>query len=141
MEYVLTFVNGAVVRVKEIKNEYQPALKSSMLPKWKVPSEEEKRQIEEHQKENLTGRIMWLWWGGNETGYAGKVVAENSRELVVQREEERFEIVSRSSRDRILFDSYEDGKRYNDERKADWERKRKEYEEAIQTRAAERAKG
>jgi hypothetical protein len=140
LEYAITFVDGVVRRVKQIKNEYQPALASPEFPNWKIPSEEETRQREAREKEPLLGKTLWLWWGGQETGYAVKVVAESSRQLVVRREDEQFEIVYRSHRDRLLFDSQEDGKRYVDERKAAWETQRQEYEEAIQSRLAAKEK-
>jgi hypothetical protein len=138
LEYAVTFVDGTVARVDQLKNDYEPALERSKFPTWQLPSEEEKRRTAERENEHLTGRRMWVWWGGQESGYPVKVVAENSRELVVQRDDERFEIVPRSSRDRTLFDTYEDGKRYKDERKAEWDRQQQEYEQAIRTRAAAR---
>jgi hypothetical protein len=79
---------------------------------------------------------MWLWWGGHKTGYAVKVVAESEHQLVLQAEDDRFQILDRFSRDRILFDSQEDGLRYTNERAAEWERRRKEYDAAIQARSA-----
>ena len=134
LQYAVTFVDGRVVRVKEIENRHEPALEVSRSPQWEVPSEEEMRARRAREQEHLTGKKMWLWWGGQETGYAVKVIAENNRQLVVQAEDERFEIVDRSSRDRTLFDSDEDGQRFNVERKAKWERERKEYEDAIRAR-------
>jgi hypothetical protein len=136
LEYRLTFVAGSVVRVDELKNEYEPALASSKFPLWKMPSAEERRSFEERSREPLTGRTMWLWWGGHKTGYAVKVVAESEHQLVLQAEDDRFQILDRFSRDRILFDSQEDGLRYTNERAAEWERRRKEYDAAIQARSA-----
>jgi hypothetical protein len=136
LEYRLTFVAGSVVRVDELKNEYEPALASSKFSLWKMPSAEERRSFEERSREPLTGRTMWLWWGGHKTGYAVKVVAESEHQLVLQAEDDRFQILDRFSRDRILFDSQEDGLRYTNERAAEWERRRKEYDAAIQARSA-----
>ncbi len=136
LEYRITFVTGSVVRVEELKNEYKPALESSKFPLWKMPSAEEQRQFEERRSEPLTGRTMWLWFGGHKTGYAVKVIAESEHQLVLQAEDDRFQILDRGSRDRLLFDSQEDGLRYTNERQAEWERRRKEYDEAIQARAA-----
>ena len=45
LEYRLTFVAGSVVRVEELKNEYEPALESSKFPLWKMPSADERRQF------------------------------------------------------------------------------------------------
>ncbi len=140
LEYAITFVDGVARRVEEVKNEYEPALPFSKFAHWQVPSEEEKQQREAREKEPLSGKTLWLWWGGHETGYPVKVVAESSRQLVVQREDEQFEIVHRSARDTLLFDSQEDGKRYVDERKSAWNSRQQEYEEALAARLAEKEK-
>jgi len=135
LEYAVTFVDGLVRTAQEIENRQEPALAFSQFPRWKTPSEDELRAEREREQERLTGRTLWLWWGGRETGYAVTVVAENSRELVVQAQDQHFEIVHRGSRDRTLFDSYEDGRRFKEERKAEWERERTAYQDALRARA------
>ena len=76
---------------------------------------------------------MYLWWGGKDEGYPVKVVAENSRFWVPEGPDERFEIIGRTDRDRILFDSRDDGVLYLKKRKADWEHRREEYEAEIRS--------
>ena len=137
LEYAVTFVDGRVARVEELENRQEPALELSRFPYLRVPSEEEIRVRREREQERLTGRTMWLWWGGQETGYAVTVVAENSKQVVVQGPNEQFEILHRSDRDAILFDSEEDGRRHRQERQSAWERQRQEYQEAIRRRANE----
>ena len=135
LQYAVTFVQGGVVRVEELENQHEPALAFSQWPHREMPSEEESQARREREQERLTGRTMWLWWGGRETGYPVTVLAENSRQLVVQDAHERFEIVDRSSRDRTLFDSEKDGQHFLEERKTKWERQRREYENALHSRA------
>jgi len=82
---------------------------------------------------------MCLWWGGEDTnGYEVTVVAENQSHWVVECAAHGFEVLRRSDRDTLLFDSYEDGLRDKQERKARWEAERLEYEREIagKTRAA-----
>lgn len=112
-------------------------------PHREMPSAEENRARREREQECLTGRTLWLWWGGRETGHPVTVIAENNRQLVVQTADKRFQIVDRFSRDQTLFDSEQDGRHLLEERQAKRERQRREYEDAIQNRtqaAADSAK-
>ena len=129
VEYRVTFVSGKVTSIEETENKTQRAAKYKPFH-LDLPSEEERAATLARQQESLLGKTLFVQWGGSE-GYLAMVVAESDKELVVQKPDKRFEIIHRTDRDRIFFDSPEDAKRFNDEKSAEWERRRLEYEQEI----------
>jgi len=129
LEYQALFIDGKVTRMEETENRKEAALAFSERD-FGMPTltPEERAEQKKRYAESLLGRTMCIWWGGDTTeGYAAKVVTESDKELVLQTENGKFEIIDRHSRDRTLFDSYEDGKRHRDDREADWDRRKAEY--------------
>jgi hypothetical protein len=136
LEYQALFIDGKVTRMEETENRKEPALAFSERD-FGIPmlTPEERAEQEKRYAESLLGRTICIWWGGDSSeGYAARVVAESDKELVLQTEAGKFEIIHRHMRDHTFFDSYEDGKRDRDERKADWDRRKAEYEEKVAAR-------
>lgn len=131
LEYRVVFVKGKVTEIVEVTNESHRAAKVKHRADEPL-SEEDVQRHKQRQSESLVGRTMWLWWGGDETGYPVTVVAENNKQWIVQKDSDSdLEKLHRGDRDRLLFDSQGDGQRYKAERAAEWERERLEYEAAI----------
>lgn len=132
-EYRAIFVVGKLSELREIENRRERAAKYKPREYPRL-TDEDRQSIGARREESLIGKTMWLWWGSlnpDYQGYSVTVIAENSKEWVAQSADGSFEKVGRYQRDNCFHDSYEDGKRYNDERKAEWERKKAEYEAAI----------
>lgn len=133
LEYQAVFVHGRLDELKEVSVQTEPAAKSQPLTKRALTPEQTK-EMELRRAESLVGRTMYLWWGGKDECYPVKVVAENSLFWVAERPDKCFEIIRRMDRDRILFDSRNDGVLYLEKRKADWETKREEFEAEIRSK-------
>lgn len=131
LEYRVTFVNGVVASFLEVENRSEPAAKRKV--RVRVPgTPEEISRSDQRRSESLVGRAMCVWWGGDSSdGYPVTVVYETERELVCRNEHGKLELIGRYQRDNCLFDSYEDGKRHKDERKAAWDAERVDYEREI----------
>ncbi len=135
VEYRVIFVDGKLINIKEIENRSQRSMKYEPCRYPELTPEDLKR-IQDRRAESLIGKTMWLWWGSlnpEHKGYPVTVVIENDKEWIAQAQDGSFEKVDRYQRDNCLFDSYADAKSHNDERKARWERKKQEYEAAIQS--------
>jgi hypothetical protein len=132
LEYQALFEDGKLLSIRETENRKEPAVavKYSHIGD-EPPTREEIESARQSEEESLIGRTMYVWWGGRESGYSVKVIAENGTHWVCQDENGKFEIIGRYQRGSTFFDSEEDGQRYNDKRKARWEQKRKAYEEQL----------
>jgi hypothetical protein len=136
LKYLCVFIDGKVSKITEIENRREPALKYREIIVDK-PSHEEVERRRQRQAESLVGRKLCIWWGGDfREPYMAAVVAENSSELVFQKDDGRFEILDRSQRDHSFFDSREDGKKHKDARVAEWARRKAEYEEELARKLA-----
>ncbi len=133
LEYQAVFVHGRLDELKEVSVKTEPAAKSQSRTERALTPEQTK-EMELRRAESLVGRTMYLWWGGKDDGYLVKVVVENRLFWVAEGPDERFEIIRRTDRDRILFDSRNDGVLYLEKRKADWEHRREEYEAEIRSK-------
>ena len=133
LKYAFTFIDGLVVSVQETENRSEHALKCPQ-PRFRPLTTEEREYLEERGSESLLGRTVYIWWGGQPTGYEAVVVVEDDKSWVVQSKAHRFEILDRHHRDTVVFDSQEDAKRYVDEWAAAREAKRQEYDRQIAVR-------
>jgi hypothetical protein len=133
LEYKFLFVDGRVQSVKEVENKYQPAAPIAMMRVRESGIPEETQRILRRRAESLVGRDMYLLWGGQDTGYPVKVVAENARQLVVENPDGLFEKLDRGDRDHLLWDTESDAMRARDERKADWQRSKDEFNAYVAT--------
>lgn len=132
LEYRATFVDGRLTHIEELENKSEPALAYQPPP---APTPEELTLRRTRQAESLVGRTMCVWRGGGDAdGYMVTVVVENSKSWVVEGPDEQFEIIRRSDRDHCFFDSYEDGRRSKEKQKAEWNKKREEFERAVRNR-------
>src|SRR6266700_5125141 len=130
VDYSAVFANGKLSEIKEIENRTERAAKHKPVT-FPALTVEDRKRIKQRRAELLTGRRQYVKWGGNESaGYEVTVIAENRKVWVVQAENGDFEIIDRLHRDSILFDSSEDSQAYDDERKADRDRRKLEYEAA-----------
>lgn len=134
LEYRLTFQDGMLVTAEQTVNSTERAAPVALLHKLDrpLPTPEEIEEINRIQSESLVGRTMYLKYGGFDSECnAVTVIAETENEWVIKDQHGNAAIVGRFSRDTTFFDSVEDAKTYDDERKARWKAKEEAYQEAI----------
>jgi hypothetical protein len=137
LEYRATFIRGRLVDLAQVEFTREPAAKFNPEP-HRLPKPEEREARKRRRAEALTGRTLCVWYGGESSEpYDAVVRLENARQLVVERcDDGRFEVLDRDSRDVTFFDSLEDGKRSREERQADWDRRKAEFEAVIAAKAS-----
>lgn len=140
--YRATFVNSKLFEIKELENKSEPALKSrNFLEDFPKLSEAEYAKIKERENESLMGRTIYVLYGGRDKGYLATVVAESPKQLCTSRAETgELEVIHRSSRDSIFFDSEADAFAHRDARKAAWEKRQQEYDDRTKEWEAARKK-
>lgn len=134
LEYRATFIHGLLHDVVRTEFRTEPAAKARHLSKlFPVVTPEQIEEQKKRQAQLLTGGGLYVWWGGSDQGYWVSVIAENDTHLVVERQDDtrKFEILNRSDRDRLFFDSLEAGQRYLADRQARWDAEKAEYEAEI----------
>jgi hypothetical protein len=125
--YRVVFVDGKVTRIEETENRSERAAPRSLLDKSRSSQEVERHR--ERIAESLLGRTLAVCQGSDlAKAYPATVIAENDTQLVVCKEDGKFVILQRASRDSTFFDSYEDAKAQNDRRDAEWQSQKEEYE-------------
>lgn len=136
LAYRATFVDNKLTKIEEIENRTELAAKHH-YPK---PLTEEEKQAQtkaiEAQKakenENFLGKTLWCFWGGGTSvPYSVKIIAENDKELVGQKQDSKFEVLSRWQLRSTLFETFEEGVQYKKEREEKWEKELQEFEEEI----------
>lgn len=135
LEYSAEFVKGELLEIQEIENRKEPAAKSKPFS-WPKPTEEEKAERAHRMTEPMTGYTIFVQYGGSSPGYFAEVVFETERQLVLKNEHGNLELMYRSDRDCLYFDTQEESIAYTAQRKADWDAKTREYEEEIARKAA-----
>lgn len=135
LEYSAEFVKGELLEIQEIENRKQPAAKSKPFS-WPKPTEQEKAERAHRMTESLAGYTVFVQYGGSSPGYFAEVVFETERQLVLKNKLGNLELMYRSDRDCLYFDTQEESIAYTAHRKADWDAKTKEYEEEIARKAA-----
>lgn len=143
VEWCAVFLHGKLQSVEQTENLRDPACKRKHKA-LTVPTTEEIAAQEAREGESLLGKTICVWWGGETSvPYMARVVAENAREIVTEKlpiatdpRQGEFEVIWRKQRDCTFFDSIEDGKRYNDARKADWEARKQEFDREIAEKKA-----
>lgn len=137
-EFKAVFTDGKLQSLVDVGRSVEPALDVREMPNlFTRPTPEESEARKQRVEESLMGREICVWWGGDTAEpYQAKVVAENTRNLVIESEQCGFEILHRSDRDRIFFDNQADGQAYKDYRKAEWDRRQKEFDTKIAAKNA-----
>ena len=131
VEYQALFIDGKVSEIKLVDLSRQRAARSDIHKPRPLPTKEEVVAMEARRGERLTGKTIYVRWGGQAEGYPAEVIAENDKDLVCQKKSGEFEIIPRFQRDNIFFDCQEDASKHEADRKAAWDAKRAEFEAAI----------
>ncbi len=129
VEYIALFQNGAITHISQSECEVSPAPAVKDKPPWRLPStaqtEEEKAQKQSRRNEPLTGKTIFVRYGGPDSAAReAVVVAEDDREIVARYKTAEFGqrhlILYRSDRDRLFFDSPEAAQTYHDTREREF---------------------
>jgi len=99
-----------------------------------MPTKQEILSWQKRTGEQLTGRKLYVLWGGQDTGYWVTVIAENRRQLCVRHEATAkyhkagdFELLDRRDRDRIFWDSEEQALTQRRARNDQWNTEKAEF--------------
>lgn len=129
-------VSGRVSVLTQTNYNRQPALSLESEPLFTRPTAEQVAASKARDAESLLDRSLYVLYGGQESGYAVTVIAENERQLVVQLTEASkyakvgsFEILDRRSRDTTFFDSEYDAMADKNKRGSDWAARKKRYDD------------
>lgn len=105
------------------------------ITKMHKPTQQQVQRWQKRTAEQLTGKRLYVLWGGQDTGYWVTVIAENTRQLCVRHEADAkyhkagdFELLDRRDRDRIFWDSETEALAQAKSRKDEWGRERAEFE-------------
>ena len=135
VEYVAKFANGKVVEITETINEVAPALPSKTNLVYRDYDESYIDMPENPTK-------LYVFYGGQEKGYYGDVIAMsdansgNKQEICLKvigdqqwKKDGELEIVQKWQWGSTLFLTEEDGFAYKKRRKDSWEKYKKIYED------------
>jgi len=140
LDCVAKIIDGKVVGNIQIERKSH---KAWPINKMKLPHRLTEQEAQEYQKriaEQLTGKRLYVLWGGQDVGYWVTVIAENGRQLCVRHEADGkyhkagdFELLDRRERDHIFWDSEVEALGQAKARKDKWDREKAEFEAFSQT--------
>jgi len=149
VEYVALFQNGVVSSMTQTECEVSPAPAVKDKPPGRLPlpvlTDEEKATIEVRRNEPLTGKIIFVRYGGQDSPIReAAVVAEDEREVVARYKKpeygQRHVIFYRSDRDHLFFDSPEEAQTHYENRLREFEEGRESERSHHAALLAERAR-
>ncbi len=139
VDYEAIFKDGYLISITETERTCVPALPASNMFSAldrKKPTEEELQKAKDRDNELLAGKKVYVLWGGQEEGYVAEVVADGKRKICIKKLsgdmiDGDLELLHRSDRDRIFFDTEAEAKADKNSRKEKWEKEKKEYEDHV----------
>ena len=140
VEYKAIFVNGKIASINQVSYETKPAWPIKKLRLFEPRSEEDKAAEKARENESLIGKKVYVLYGGQEKGYYSTVVAENTKQWCLQKDDGEFELMYRSQRDNLVFDTEDEALSHKNERKAKWDKEAQEYEAFVAERMVDKAK-
>lgn len=139
LECVAKIVDGKLVGEIEVHRRSHRAWPSSKMQIFDKPTEDEIKRIRERQSEPLTGKRLYVLWGGQMVGYWGTAVTENDKQICISHETDSqyhhagdFEILDRRDRDRIFWDSDAEALGREKKKREDWERQSAEFKAFVE---------
>lgn len=131
--YSVTFTDGRLVDIRQTEFTRELALDAEATRERRhlsVQAVEAARYEHVQSGGTMIGEILWLKWGSLDPSYGGeavRVVAENDKELIVQKADTKFETMYRSQYGRTLFGTEEEALKYDTRRTAQQESERLFY--------------
>ena len=126
VSYLAVFEKGKLQSIKEVENTKEPALKAMPIKQF-ILTPEDKEKIKRRRAESLFGKRVYVLWGGKEEGYFSEVVAENDLQLCLKNDQ-KMELMFRSERDHIFWDTAEEAKASRVARQKEWNERKAEYD-------------
>jgi hypothetical protein len=122
VEYSAIFENGQLKNILEIVNEQGPAFPISKMKFYPGVTLSEERKTEK-----LTGKTLYVLWGGQKEGYFAEVIAEDDKQLCLKTPK-GLELINRTDRDCIFWDSEEAAKENKAKKDKHWQDKVDEFD-------------
>ena len=131
MEYRATFVDSQLRNIVELERTTGPALPISAMKRPTLPSKEGVRNIEARRSEPMTGRRVYVLFGGRDEGYWAEVVAESEHKLCIKSDDHDLQLMNRCFRDHLIWDSEEEAKANRANKRREWDEERREWQSHV----------
>ena len=128
-------IDGKVIGDIQVERKSHKAWPVSKMGLERTPTKGEVRDWQKRIAEKLTGKKLYVLWGGQDVGYWVTVIAENRQQLCVCHEADtkyrkagEFELLDRRDRDRIFWDSKEQALGQRKAREQAWDSEKANFE-------------
>ena len=135
VEYLAMIKNGQLLSITEIERTIEPAFPISKMDiSFKIPNKEEIEAYKLRSEEKLTGKKVYVLWGGQADGYFGEVVADGIKDICIKKNNGELELLFRGNRDHIFWDSKKEAISNRDRKDSEFAAKKKEYDDYVESR-------
>ena len=140
LDCTVKIVDGKIIGDIQVEYKSHKAWPISKMHLLHTPTKQEAQSWQKRIAEQLTGKRLYVLWGGQDVGYWVTVIAENRRQLCVRHEVDTkyhkagdFELLDRRDRDRIFWDSEEEALGQRRARDKAWNSEKAEFEAFCRT--------